>query len=78
MSPARVLVVDDNLANLKLLAFLLKGHGYVVDVAIHAEEALERLAVSRPDLILLADNNSHLDSFKTCRALQAVEEVSKV
>lgn len=57
---------------------IFNEHKYIIMEAESDEQVLILARGSRPDLILLADNNSHLDSFKTCRTLQAVEEVSKV
>lgn len=69
--PPRVLIVDDNLSNLKLLAFLLKGRGFEVDIAIHAEEAIERLASSLPDLILMDIQLPGMDGLTLTRRLKA-------
>ena len=50
---AKVLVVDDTPANVKLLADLLAIKGYAVATARSGEEALAQVAAERPDLILL-------------------------
>jgi CheY-like chemotaxis protein len=49
----RILVVDDDPDILDALADILEVEGYDVDRAKHGEEALERLALNRPALILL-------------------------
>jgi CheY-like chemotaxis protein len=49
----RILVVDDNLPNLRLLAVLLEKKGYAVKTAEDAPSALSLLARWRPRLILL-------------------------
>jgi serine phosphatase RsbU (regulator of sigma subunit) len=48
-----VLVVDDNAVNLEVMAELLKSAGYLVLTCSSGREALERMAVQRPDLMLL-------------------------
>lgn len=48
-----VLVVDDNVDNLKLMVFLLRKHGYRVETAVDAGGALEALEAFRPRLILM-------------------------
>ncbi len=48
-----ILVVDDNLANLKLACDVLACEGYRVLRAENAEQALGVLTESRPDLILI-------------------------
>lgn len=51
--PGRILVVDDNLANLKLAGDLCECEGYQVDRAQSAEGALEAIFLRHPDLILM-------------------------
>lgn len=53
MAAERVLVVDDNPANLKLVEFLLDGEGYEIRTAGDAEEALSALREFEPRLILM-------------------------
>ena len=53
MAGERILVVDDNAANLKLVRVVLTGDGYDVRVAGDAEEARRVLQGFRPDLILM-------------------------
>ncbi|MBI2938915.1 MAG: response regulator [Chloroflexi bacterium] len=50
-----VLIVDDDTSFVRLLARLLNsdGHEYVISTAHNGEEALARLQVERPDLLLL-------------------------
>jgi two-component system cell cycle response regulator DivK len=50
---ARVLVVDDNPSNTKLLAFVLKNGGYEVETAGSAEAGATLLGAFRPQLILM-------------------------
>jgi CheY-like chemotaxis protein len=53
MANERILVVDDNNANLRLLAFLLERRGYEVRTAEDATQALAVMAAWTPRLILL-------------------------
>ena len=48
-----VLIVDDNRINRKFLGYLLRRHGFVVEVAANADEALSHLAVHQPLVILM-------------------------
>jgi DNA-binding response OmpR family regulator len=50
---AKLLVVDDEPRSAELTAQLLRRAGYVVDVAVSGTEALARVRVSSPDLMLL-------------------------
>ncbi len=49
----RILVVDDNLVNLKLACVVLEAEGYAVERATSAEEALQVMRRVPPDLILM-------------------------
>src|SRR5258708_8201852 len=53
MSKVRILVVDDNPTNLKLVSDLLEWSGYQISSAVDAEQALEVIQQSPPDLILM-------------------------
>ncbi len=48
-----VLVIDDDGAICKLIAFLLGPEGYAVDTAASAEEGLEKVEAAAPDLVLV-------------------------
>jgi CheY-like chemotaxis protein len=52
-APKRILVVDDNLVNLKLASELMECEGYLVDRATNAHDAMHAIAGNRPDLILM-------------------------
>lgn len=71
MSTRRILVVDDNPANLKLAACVLEFEGHQVLRANSAEEALEVLRQSRPDLILMDIQMPGMDGLTLTRRLKA-------
>ncbi|MFB9363475.1 response regulator transcription factor [Actinoplanes nipponensis] len=50
---ARILVVDDQPTIVDLLATVLTGHGFAVDTAGTAAQAVAKAAEQRPDLVLL-------------------------
>jgi signal transduction histidine kinase len=54
-APATILVVDDEIQNIRLLQVLLGPEGYVVRIAHGGKEALASVADCPPDLILLDD-----------------------
>lgn len=64
----RVLVVDDEPRNVKLLADLLAAEGYEVSSAASGEEALAR---PRPDLMLLDVVMPGMSGYEVCRAIRA-------
>ncbi|MCT7965387.1 PAS domain S-box protein [Laspinema sp. D1] len=69
-----VLVVDDTVANLKLLVDLLSGHGYKVRAAPNGLLALQAVEVNIPDLILLDIMMPDLNGYEVCKRLKSQEE----
>ena len=68
---ATVLVVDDIPANRKLLTDVLSNAGYVVIAASSGEEALEKVASAKPDLVLLDILMPGLNGYEVCQRLRA-------
>ncbi len=68
---ARILVVDDNLVNLKLATAVLELEGHEVLQANDAEEALTLLAGTVPDLILMDIALPGMDGLELTRRLKA-------
>jgi len=68
---ARILVVDDILPNVKLLAAKLTGEYYDVLTATSGEEALEICEKELPDLILLDIMMPGMDGFEVCERVKA-------
>ena len=70
-SPPRILIADDNAANVDILATRLKGHGYEILTAIDGEQALTIARAELPDLILLDVMMPKHDGFEVCRILKS-------
>ena len=69
--PAKILVVDDTPANVKLLVDLLGAKGYQPIAASSGEEALVRIGVMPPDLVLLDIMMPGLSGYDVCRRIRA-------
>ena len=67
---ARILIVDDVAANLRLLEARLSAEYYQVATAQDGEDALHLAASWKPDLILLDVMMPGMDGFETCRELK--------
>ncbi|HUJ62563.1 MAG TPA: response regulator [Kofleriaceae bacterium] len=67
----RVLIVDDNPTNLKLVAFVARAHGYEVETAPDAETAAAAIRANRPDVILMDLQLPGLDGLELTRRLKA-------
>jgi adenylate cyclase len=70
-TPARILIVDDNAANVDILRARLAAHGYELVTAADGEEALAAAREHLPDLILLDVMMPKLDGVEVCRRLRA-------
>ena len=68
--PVRVLIVDDQPANLQVLGAMLGQLGYDVIPALDGPTALRRLAVRPPDLVLLDVMMPGMDGFEVCRRIR--------
>ena len=67
----RVLIVDDNPTNLKLVTFLVKASGYDVDTAHDADSAIAAINANRPKLILMDLQLPGIDGLELTRRLKA-------
>ena len=73
--PARILVVDDNPANLEILETRLTRQGFEVIRATDGDEALALAREETPDLILLDVMMPGKDGIEVCRELKADERL---
>jgi DNA-binding NtrC family response regulator len=75
---AKVLLVDDQPANLDVLRRVLEHDGYQVLLAPNGEVALKNAARAQPDLILLDVMMPEMDGYEVCRRLKAAEETRDI
>ncbi|MGZ5026785.1 MAG: HD domain-containing phosphohydrolase [Methylobacter sp.] len=72
---ARILIVDDESVNLKLLDKMLSAQGYSNLVLVQdSRQVLELYRQARTDLILLDINMPHLDGFQVMEQLKALDD----
>jgi putative two-component system response regulator len=67
----KILLVDDNTANLQVLRETLDGLGYKLLIAKNGKSALEIVRKACPDLILLDIMMPDMDGYEVCRKLKA-------
>ena len=67
---ARILIVDDNPTNLKLVAYLVRANGHEVDTAGDATAALAAIAAHKPQLILMDLQLPNVDGLELTRRLK--------
>lgn len=66
-----ILIVDDDVTNLKVALDPLRSQGYEVLTARDGASGLNRAALAQPDLILLDVQMPGIDGFETCSRLKA-------
>ena len=67
----KILVVDDDRLNRRILSRILQPEGFEVVEADSGEQAMERYAIAPPDLVLLNVVLPGINGFDACRALRA-------
>ena len=75
---ARVLVIEDNPANLELMRYVLAAFGHAVDVAIDGEQGVAQAQRERPDLIVCDLQLPGIDGFEVVRRLKGDAAFSRV
>jgi two-component system, sensor histidine kinase and response regulator len=70
LAGSRVLIVDDDRINVRILQGILQSEGFDIASAGSGEEALERYDAFKPDLVLLDVMMPGMDGFQTCRELR--------
>ncbi|MBI4313544.1 MAG: response regulator [Candidatus Omnitrophica bacterium] len=68
--PVRILLVDDEPSILKMVGKRLEVSGYAVSVAMDGQEALEKVTVERPDLVILDLMLPKLNGYSVCSTLK--------
>jgi len=66
-----ILVIEDNSANQMLIGAVLEAHGYAINHAGSASEALASIHADRPDLILMDIQLPGQDGLSLTRQLKA-------
>ncbi|MCP4751172.1 MAG: hybrid sensor histidine kinase/response regulator [Proteobacteria bacterium] len=71
----KILIVDDNLTNQKVLKVILASD-YDLETADSGEEALEKVYQFSPDMVLLDIMMPGIDGYEVCRRIRADESIS--
>ena len=73
-----ILIVDDNTNNLRVLFNFLRSSGFKVLVATDGRNALDKIAQTTPDLILLDVMMPDMSGFEVCRVLQSDSDTQDI
>ncbi len=74
----RILIADDNSANVDLLEAYLDGIECEVEVASDGAQTLEKVASFHPDLILLDVMMPKLNGFEVCKQIKDDPETNRI
>lgn len=74
---SRVLIVDDEPGNIKILSNVLASD-YVMSVATSGKQALEIAQVQLPDIVLLDMVMPEMDGIEVCQALKANDSTADI
>jgi len=70
-SPSKkILIVEDNQDNRELLIKILKVKGFLLMEAVDGEDALQKVSIERPDLILMDISIPKIDGYEVTRRLK--------
>jgi twitching motility two-component system response regulator PilH len=74
MAKAKVLVVDDSPTLVKMVTKLFTENGYEVLTAFDGDEALQKAASEKPDLIILDVIMPKRNGFRVCKDIKTLPE----
>ena len=70
MVKKKILIVEDNPQNMKLMEMLLEAKGYILLEAIDGEQAMDVATTERPDLILMDIQLPKMSGLEVTRKLR--------
>ncbi len=76
--PQRIMVVDDEILNRKLIEAMLKPQGYEVILAVDGEDCLAKVEQTPPDLILMDIMMPNLNGFEVVTRLKAKDNLALI
>jgi twitching motility two-component system response regulator PilH len=78
MSVKTILCVDDSPTQLRVLTEALSGRGYRIVTATDGEEALQKIAETSPDLVLLDVVLPKKNGFQICRQIKTTGQTKGI
>ena len=78
MTNPSILVVDDNKITTKLMHRYLSAHNYEVFEAYDGVECLEKLKVTKPDVVVLDVMMPRMDGYETVKRMREDEQMKDI
>jgi DNA-binding response OmpR family regulator len=75
---AKILIVEDTPSTLKMVITALQDEGYEIIVATSGKEAIQRVKLTKPDIVLMDIMMPEKDGYETCRQLKSSNEIKNI
>jgi len=75
---AKIMVVEDNIDEAKLIKMTLEPEGYEVITAMNGKEAKEKISKEKPDFIVLDIMMPEMDGFSFCSWVRSNQDFKNV
>jgi two-component system sensor histidine kinase/response regulator len=73
-----ILIVDDVSKNIQVLGSILREEGYEISFALNGKDALKKVKIAQPDIILLDVMMPEMDGYETCARLREDEKTRDI
>ena len=74
----KILIVDDNIENLKVVGNILQSERFDIAVSLNGESAINVLLNNEIDLILMDIMMPEIDGFETCRRIKSIDTLKEI
>jgi len=74
----KILIVDDNIENLKVVGNILQSEQYDIAVSLNGESAINVLLNNEIDLILMDIMMPEIDGLETCRRIKRIDTLKEI
>ena len=74
----KILIIEDNPANLELMSYLLKAQGYTIVSAGDGPSGIDAICSERPDLVLCDVGLPVLDGYEVARRVKSDQELCQI
>lgn len=78
MEKKKVLIVDDDRDIVQIVATMLEGRGWQIDVAYGGSEALAKVSASRPDVILLDIMMPEMNGIEVLKKIKKIDTNARI
>lgn len=74
----KIMIIDDNETNLKMMDLVLSKAGYKTDTIINPKFAIDVITEAKPDLLLLDINMPEVNGFHICKEMKKNKDLAKI